>query len=440
VAGPPELNMSIWSKRLNIILAVLGMTIATSVFAQEPQVIRKGEGQFRKNCDKLELKPFDTTNWAKLSEWTNGPALTPGDYNGKVVLIVSWADWYPPSVRAMNAAKRLAEKHAKDGLVVVAAHNAQGWKEAKKPAASDKDAAFLIAFDAKGEFRSAVGGDQDPSMSVIDRAGQMRYCNITSESVEPAVEFLLKEKMDEAAGMNAKLAAEAAAKDAERRRTDALRHSIDLTGLPEVPFTMPQPEAYKEVRWPRMPRDPNAPPEDPKNPDPPIIMNIPDVGFYPSKPPMTGRAVLMYFWHPEILDSYQEVMPWMDQLQRQHSRDLVVIGVVCPLKGPNGQELKVENDPERIQKRLEEFRKNYKLEHTLLVDLSGTLLGTASKNNQNIPIPWGAIVSSDNTLRWGGWLAISQARGALDKVLANDPGVNARRKAEEEYIRAKANK
>jgi hypothetical protein len=241
--------------------------------------------------------------------------------------------------------------------------------------------------------------------------------------------------------MNAKLSADAAAKDLEKRRTDALRHGVDLTNLPEVPFTMPQPEAYKDVKWPRMPRDPNAPPEDPKNPDPPIIMNTPDIGFYPSKPQMNGRAILMYFWNPDVRISF-EAMPEMDQLQKQYGRDLVVIGVISPLKaGSNQQEVKLDPDPEKIQKKLEEFSKHYNLGHTLLIDTSGNLLQTASNKNQNIIfVPWVAIMSSDNTLRWGGWWGLPQAKGAFDRVLANDPGIAARRKAEEEYIRSKAAK
>jgi hypothetical protein len=159
---------------------------------------------------------------------------------------------------------------------------------------------------------------------------------------------------------------------------------------------------------------------------------------------MQGRVILMYFWHPEIMDSYHDVMPVMDKLQKQYARDLVVIGVVCSLKAQNGNEFKLENDPEHVQKRLEEFRKNYNLGHSLLVDLGGTLYGTATKaSQQNTPIPsipWVAVISSDNTLRWAGWFARSQAQGALDRVLAVDPGVIARRKAEEAYIRAKSDK
>jgi len=427
--------MSIWSKRLNLTLAALGLAIASTVFAQEPMVLREGEGEHRSKCDKMELKPFDATAWSKLSEWTNGPALAPADYNGKVVLIVTWADWYQPSLRALNLAKRMAEKYSKDGLVVVAAHDSQGWKEAKKPAAADKDVMFLLAYDAKGEFRKAIGQDQDPDFFVIDRAGQMRYCDIMTESVETAVESLLKEKMDQAAGVNARLASEAASKDADRRRTEAIRKSIDLTSLPEVPFAMPGPEAFKNLNWPKMPRDENAQPEDPKTPDPPITMSIPDVGFWPSKPQMAGRAVLMYFWHPDVAGTFS-IMPAMDRIQKQYSRDLVVIGVICPIKLDNGQELKLDNDPEHIQKRIDDFKKRYSLGHTFLIDLNGSLLASASsrQNNNKVLHPYLAMVSSDNTLRWAGFAGRAESLGAFDRILEIDPGVNARRRAEAAYI------
>ena len=170
-------------------------------------------------------------------------------------------------------------------------------------------------------------------------------------------------------------------------------------------------------------------------------MNTPHVGFYPSKPQFAGRAILMYFWNPDIRESYS-IMPAMDMLQKQHARDLVVIGVVSPIKSKDNQEVKLDPDVEKVQKRLEEFTRHYNLGHTQLIDLSGTLLNTAVNKDQNaILLPWIAVMSSDNTLRWGGWLRLPAAQGAIDKVLAVDPGVKARQRAEEEYLRStKANK
>lgn len=432
--------MSNVSIRVKLTLTILGLAFASTALAQEPAVIRKGQGEHRRQCDLKELKPFDATAWSKLSEWTNGPALKPADYNGKVVLIVTWSDWYPPAVRALSLAKRLAEKYGKDGLVVVAAHDKQGWKEAKKPAPADKDVAFLLAYDANNEFRAAIGQDQDPDFFVIDRAGQMRYCDIMTESVEPAVEYLVKEKMDHAAGLTAKMASEAAAKDAERRRTEAIRKSVDLTSMPEVPFTMPGPEAYKNLNWPRMPRDENAQPEDPKNPDPPIQMAIPDVGFWPSKPQMNGRALLLYFWHPDVPATFT-AMQEMDRIQKQYSRDVVVIGVICPIK-TEGQDLKLDLEPDHIQKRLEDFKRRYSLGHTFLIDLNGSLMNAATsrQNGTKVFYPFLAMVSSDNTLRWAGYEGRSERAGAFDRILEIDPGVNARRRAEAAFIGSKMNK
>src|SRR3954470_18617576 len=81
------------------VVALIGLSAiagATPAFAQ-PDIIREGEGARRRELDKMELKPFPAEAWSKLSDWTNGPALTPGVTSGKVVLIVTWADWYPAS-------------------------------------------------------------------------------------------------------------------------------------------------------------------------------------------------------------------------------------------------------------------------------------------------------------------------------------------------------
>jgi hypothetical protein len=190
-----------------------------------------------------------------------------------------------------------------------------------------------------------------------------------------------------------------------------------------------------------MPREEGAPPEDPKNPDPPITMGIPDVGFWPTKPPLAGRAILMYFWHPDVPQTFA-IMQDMDRIQRQYARDLVVIGVVCPIKAEGGQELKLDMDADHIQKRIDDFKARYRLGHTFLIDLSGTLLSTASSRSNGAKVihPYVAMISSDNTLRWAGYSGRSESSGAFDRVLEIDPGVNARRRAEAAFISSKMNK
>lgn len=429
--------------RLRSLVVAASVLLPALAYGQvDPQIVREGEGPNRSKLTARELKAFDGAAWSKLSDWKNG-ALTPAVTDGKPVLVLTWSDYIPTSKRAVALARKMSEKYGARGLVVVAAHHAQEWDKAAKPEAP-KDATFLLAHDAKGEFRAALGADNDPDFFVIDRAGQLRYADIATESVEAAVEKVVSESKEGAGGVVTKLAADAAVRAAEMRRTDALRTQVDLTALPEVPFEDPTPEVYKETKWPPQPKDPqaqqnpqpgaaDAPPEE-------IKVVVPETGWFPEKPETKGRAVLMYFWHPDARVTFRDI-DRMDLLQRQHSRDLVVVGVLAPLTDGQGTALKIETDPQKLQKKLDDFRSARKVGHPILVDTAGTLFEMSKKNypdvSQGIPVPWVILVGSDNTARWWGWFPDAKGQAAFDKVLANDPGIKARRAAEDEYIRAK---
>lgn len=429
--------MTTWLKR-SFAAALLAAVLAVPAMAQN--VIREGEGARRRALDALELKPFPVDLFAGLKDWTNGPAPTPGSIDGRVVLICCWSDWYPSATRAMAISKRLAEKYGKDGLIVVGVHGPQGWKEAKKPKADSEGATLLLAHDENGEFRKALHQDQDPDFYIIDRAGQLRFADITTESAEAGVEFLIKESKDAAGGINTSLAAKAKADEAESRRAEAIRAQVDMTAIPDVPFQMPLPEDYSKdkVKWPYMPRPEGSQPEDPKNPDPPVTITLPDTGFFPEKPNMKGRAVLLYFWHPDLPRTYQLFEP-MDNLQRRYRRDLIVIGVMSPLKvkGSDNQEYKLEDDPAKLKEKIESIMSRQRIAHYMTLDVDGSLIKTVMNRDNEVILPWGAVVSTDNVMRFGGFMGQSLFRGALDKVLEVDPGILARRAAEDEFLRTK---
>lgn len=434
----------------HLILAA-GLLVPAVAFAQvDPQIVREGEGPNRTRLTGKELKPFDAGAWTKLADWKNG-TMTPAVTDGKPVLVLTWSDYIPTSKRALTLARKLSEKYGARGLVVVAAHNSLEWDKATKPEAA-KDTTFLVAHDATGEFRAAIGADNDPDFFVIDRAGQLRYADIATEAVEAAVEKVVNESKEQAGGVVTKLAADAATRAVELRRTDALRTQVDMTSLPEVPFEMPSDESFKGTwlnyrsnQWPTPPMDttggdqqtrpaPDAAPEVTK-------VALPDTGWFPAKPELKGRMVLMYFWHPEFGASFENVDQF-DLLQRQHSRDVVVVGVLTPLSDGKGGTLKIENDPVRLQKKLDQYRASRNIGHPILVDLNGSLFEMSKKHyseaQSGVSIPWVLITSSDNAARWWGFLPRGQA--AFDKVLANDPGLKARRAAEEKYIRDKGAK
>lgn len=423
-------------RRAVAIASLLALT-GTS-FAQSFQPVREGDGQRRAELNKMELKPFPADAWAKLSDWKNTSGLSAAETAGKVVLIVTWADFVPTSQKAFDLAKRLADSKAKDGLVVVGVHAPKGWNEAEKPKPADGVKLFL-AYDAKGEFRSAIKSDADPDFYLIDRAGQMRFADVTTESVQAAVEALLTESAGDAGKVNEKLAAERAAADAEIRRSESINQQLDYTNIPELQFAKPSPEDYTKAKWPKVPRDPNAQQSgDTKKPEPKPISLPGDADFFPKKPETNGRITIVYLWHPKYIKSFEREMPKADLLQRQYGRDLVVVGALVVPNNSNAQQLAEDDrDPEKLRKRMQEFAKARQTKHAFVLDTSNSLFNAVAGNQNEFPLPFYILISSDGLARWWSTNEAPDPTGPLLTMLENDPGVLARRKAEDEYIKAR---
>lgn len=424
-----------------LVSAVLLSLAGSLAFAAQPGdgVIRKGEGALRQALDRTELKPFDASLWATLSDWKNGSAPSQAQVAGHPVLILCWTDYIPTSKRALALAKRMAEKFGPDGLIVIAAHSQTDWEHAQKPEAP-KGSTLLLAHDANDQFRRGLSSGSDPDFFVLDKAGQMRFASIETGSVEAAVEKVVKESRDEAAGINDALAKVAQERDAAQRRTEANRSNVDLTNMPEVEFEMPGDAAYADKSlWPSKPKDEN---NFNNQFDSQVKIAIPEAGYVSgSKPNTKGRVVVMYYWGLDARESYPSI-DRLSLLQRQHGRDLTVIGVISPIRENNNQGFgngSGQDDPKALESRVKGFLGARNLNHAMLVDPSGSILGQGvpgSVNAQNTVFPLVSVISSDGVLRGWGALDSPFVKASLDKVLQNDPGVKARRKAEEAYIRA----
>lgn len=388
-------------------------------------VIREGAGSRRAALNAMELKPFPAEVWGKLSDWTGGKALTSADTSGQVVLICTWSGWYPPSTRALAVARRLAEDKAKDGLVVVAVHHPDGWKETEKPEAKEGVKLFS-AHDEKDEFRKALLVDQDPDFYVIDRAGQLRYADIATESVDEAVTALLAETSEKAAGLTAEMAAAKAKQEEEFRKTGSIRQGVDIRAIPDVPYTDPTPEMYAAASWPRVEKTNQYELEAQR------MVSLPEEGWFPAKPKVKGRAMVIYVFSPYIRRSYEDTIPAMDLLQRQNGRDLVVVGSVAPVR-PDNQQNPQGEDPMALTKMAQNFVAARSLDHSILAD-GGAAAGFSGLSGQGT-FPWVVVASSDGVVRWSGNPQSPSFRAAVDQVLRSDPGVKARRAAEEKFIR-----
>ncbi|MBL8964987.1 MAG: hypothetical protein JNK70_13085, partial [Phycisphaerae bacterium] len=320
-----------------------GFAVSASAFAAQPSartgtvtpdnpnIIREGSGPRRDAVTARELKPFDSSAWSKITSWSDGAGPTGSDLSGQVVLICTWKYYHPVSRRAMELSRRLADQHAGE-LVVVAVHDPQNWEEAQKVAgtASNKQARFFVGLDGSSEFRRSLDSDADPDFYVIDRAGQLRFADIATESVEVAVTMLVGETAEKAAARSGEIDAEQERARLEAARTSGARGSVDMSSIPAIPpgFTPPSADVFATIKWPptkfqsytTSPASSNQPPATP-------VIQLPEgEGWIGARPEFQGRVWVIYFWSLDNHESYS-VMQQMDQLQKSRGRDVAVVGV-----------------------------------------------------------------------------------------------------------------
>jgi hypothetical protein len=322
-------------------------------------------------------------------------------------------------------------------------HHERGWDAAKKPTAP-AGSTMLVAHDAAGDFRKALKVDQDPDFYLVDRAGQMRYADIQIDSVEAAVAELVAEKQDAAASLKSRLANTAAEQERERLKSEALKGSVKFTAIPEQDFPLPSAEDYRKVEWPPVPKDPNQP--NSGQAALPKLIQFPDSNWFPAKPEMKGRAVVLYFWSPLVEWSYRQSIDDAERLAVTFGRDVVVVGIAMDFSDINGTKIKDEDkDFNKFVKRVEEVYSAKKLSpnHVMVAENGSTILRTFTADPE-IPMPYLAMASSNLEARW--WPIKSEDGqtyvvgmnfyAALRQVIELDPAIQRRQKAEEAYIKA----
>lgn len=430
---------------LNAARLALALALAPAALADDAAVAREGEGTRRASLNAMERKAFPAGAWSKLSEWQHGDPLTATGAAGKVVVVGTWTDYLPSAKRAMGVATRIAESNRND-VIVVMVHPATEWASANKPKAAE-GATLLFAQDAKGEFRSMLKVDQDPDFYVIDRAGQLRFADIPNEAVEQAVAGLVAETPDAAANVNQRLAELAKVRDAEARRSAGLSEKASMIRIPELSFPQPSEEDYEKATWPLRPRDESVQ-DDPKAQLPALPVTLPETNWLPNKPSLRGKAVLIYIWHPKLGSTIYNILPAVDQVQKQYKRDVVCVGVMQYLdqwqSGGANTLTKDEKDPEKMTAEMQRIFNARNMDHYFAFAGGDTSLlsqAIANSTSGQIPIPTLLILSSDGKCRW--WVS-EKSRvswdAALLTIIENDPGIAARRKAEDAWLAAQQKK
>lgn len=411
-------------------LALALACLAPIARADEPLKFR-GVGDTRKALDAIQLKPFDQGLWSNLKEW-NGE-FKPEATSGKVVMIVTWASWRAPSHSAVRTAQAIATKFKDQDLFVVGVHNPRGFEQAASNA-KDLGVTFPFAADPEGKFRAGIKADVDPNIYFIDRAGQLRFAQIDPVSAEAAAAMLLAESTEQAKGVLSDIASKNAAAQREKFRTgDA--SAISFKPPPHVEFQQPDDEAYKAIKWPYL----VGKVEEDKILDkiyntPPKLL-VGDENWIPSKPDWSGRLLLMYAVDP-IDNTMLNILPVMNSYAVRHQKDVVVaagtfkIGASTnQLQGEELQKLIQRNTP-AIQELVATGRVNHSMwAQPVRVEDTENLGVRNDKGRAGFAVA--VIATTDLRVRWiGNPYDKELVNRAIEALLAIDPGVAARRKAE----------
>ncbi len=436
-----------------VILALAGLMLANVALGSEineppgADLPREGTGDRRAALDAMELKPFDSSLWKQLSDWTNGDALDASSTAGKVVLIYTWTSYLPTSLRPISTLTRLEKQHGGDGLIVVGVHPDTAWDDAATQL-KRRRGDFRIARDATGEFRKALHVDQDPDFYLIDRAGQMRFADLDTSALTRAVEILVGETTEEARTLNDRLEDKRRQADIAFGRTRDIRQEVQLSDIPELPFAVPPMEMYAAIKWPKIEDEDDRNRRGREPPAPGSRPQFDDSSYYPTKPNFKGRITVAYFFNPKVYQSFQTFQQEANLLQKALGRDAVVLGVMVPVIDPNNRSNRnrEEIDPVEWAQDFATFAKTREPKHTLVSDMGGTFISALFTNRRGSRdggvfaaglMPYVAIVSSDGVIRWHGPASSRWFKFMLDETLRLDPGVAARRAVEEQYRRTR---
>jgi hypothetical protein len=430
-------------------LAILaGLAAGSLAFAQpkDADVRLEGSGNHRAMCTAMQLKSFNPALWGDLTKWSGTP-VTAELTKDKPVLIVTWTSYAKTTNNAaITLAQRLFKQHGDKGLIVVGVHNPKGFDSAKA-IADELGVTFPYAADEQSKFRNSLLTDQDPDFYIIDRAGNLRFSDVETASVERAVDLVLAETPEIAAAVPGNLAKSIAEQEREKLRMRDVKGLVQPGAPLTVPFTPPPDESYARASWPGVVTKTGVSQWDQMaekiRKDRPV-MTLNDEGWASPKPVSTGRVSLIYLFDP--LDTeIAQVAAKMSRLQSAHARDLVVVANLRKIRddGASATEEEKQRTAERRINTAKDYVRQTGLNHGMNVisvqlegqELNDIVVPVSSRREVTLAF----LVSSDGHCRWVGNQYWDGFETVVSEFIDTDPGVRARRKAEDAQAKLSGN-
>ncbi len=383
-------------------------------------VRREGTGDRREKLLNQELSAFNFDLFKLLSD-AKGELPTADSVKGKPLVLLTLSSWTPGSKDAVTKVAAVAKKFA--GVTVLAIHSDKKFEDGIKLLEEQK-LDWTIAKDAGGKFRAAILSDGDPDVYVIDRAGQMRFADIETDSLEKALETVSLETPEAAAQKFEQLKAAAVAAKINAEKTvavgDVYRPGVKIRG----DYVQPSAAEYDKTLWPRK-NNKDAVSQQATDIQekelPKEILGFADtVEWFSPRPALAdlaGKVTVIEFW-ATWCSPCKKAKPMLDDLCEKNRDDLTMIA----FSGYDDPKFKVQD-----------YLRSHPSELIQVYEPEGKVYKALGIN----AIPLAVAMSTDGKVRWMGNPLDPSFRSTVEEIIAKDPGVAARRKADKEAIKAR---